>query len=155
MEAPRHAKCVFLGRLREQNDKFVSAIAECKVDQPALILHCLADLGEQLGTSQVAVGIVDVLEMVEVDKNQRKLKRVPMRTIYFGVQHEIQMPGVVQRGAIVGNGEFVNSLNVTRVFYGDRGVVRQRFQQRQISFAESFGPNTINQLDHSQALFAE
>src|ERR1700722_16121160 len=78
-----------------------------------------------------------------------------MRTIYFGVQHEVQVPGVVERGAIVGDGEFVNSLNVTRVFYGDCSVVRQRFEQRQISFAEPFGPDTINQLDHSQALFAE
>src|ERR1700722_7647737 len=149
MEAARHAERVFLGGLRKQNDKLIAAIAECKVDQPALILHCLPDLGEQLGAGQVAVGVVDILEMVEVDKNQRKLKSVPMRTIYFGVQHEIQAPGVVERGAIVGDGEFVNSLNVTRVFYGDCGVVRKSFQERQISLAESFGPDTINQLDHS------
>src|ERR1700730_10588083 len=65
------------------------------------------------------------------------------------------MPGIVEGGAVVGDGEFVDSLNVPRIFDSDRSIIRQRFQQRQVSLAESFRANAINQLDHSQALFAE
>src|ERR1700691_1878654 len=111
VQAACHAKCVFLGCLRQQHDKFVSAIAEREVDQTALVLHGCADLRKQPGANQMTVGVVDVLEVVKVDKDQRKLKGVAVRAINLSIQHEIQMPGIVETCAVIRNREFVDSLN--------------------------------------------
>ena len=96
-----------------------------------------------------------ILEVVEVDEDQRKLERISVGAVNFRIQHEIQMPRVVEAGAIVGDRQLMNALHVARIFNGDGGVVGQRFQQRQIALAETFGAHAIDQLDHTQALFAK
>ena len=79
------------------------------------------------------VRVVHHLEAVEVDEDQRKFKSVAVRAVDLRIQHEIQVPGVVQAGAIIGDGQLVNALHVPRILDGDRGVVGQRFEQSEVA----------------------
>src|SRR5271166_6142642 len=119
MQAARDTEGIFLRRLRQQHNEFVAAIPEGEVDQAALVFDGLADFAEQLRAHQVAVRIVNVLEMIEVDEDQGKLERIAMRAVDFRVEHEIQMTRVVERGAIVRNRELVNPLDVPGILDGD------------------------------------
>ena len=62
-----------------------------------------------------------------------EFESIAVRAVDLRVQHEIQMPRVVQAGAIVGDGQLVDALHVARVFDGDGGVVREGFEQRQVA----------------------
>ena len=84
----------------------------------------------------MAVRIVDALEVIEVDEDQRKFEAVAVRAVDFRVQHEVQMARVVEAGAIVGDGQLVDALHVARIFDGDGGKIGQRFEQRQVALAE-------------------
>ena len=53
-----YAERIFLGRLRQQDDEFIAAVAERQIDQAAFFLDGFADFRQQLRTDQVAVGIV-------------------------------------------------------------------------------------------------
>src|SRR5580704_7030307 len=65
------------------------------------------------------------------------------------------MPGIVERGAIISDGELVNALHVPRVFDGDCSVVRQCFEKCEVAFAETFGTDAVDQLDYAETLIAE
>jgi hypothetical protein len=118
-------------------------------------LHHLTDFGEQLGADQVAVRVVDGLEMIEVDEHERKFVAVALRAVDLRLQNEIQVPRVVQAGAIVGDGELVDALHVARVFQGDGGEIRQGFEQRQVALLKSLPAHAVDQLDDAEAMFAE
>ena len=83
------------------------------------------------------VRVVHQLEAVEINEDQRELERVAVRAVNLRIQHEIQMPRVVEAGAVVGDRELMNALDVPRIFDGNRGVVGKRLEQREISRAEA------------------
>ena len=143
VQAPRHDERVFLGGLRQQDHKLVAAVAEREIDQAAGALHDLPDFRQQLGPDQVAVRVVDALEVVEVDEHQRKFVAVALRAVNLRLQNEIHVPRVVQAGAVVGDGQFVNALDVARVFERDGREIRQRLEQRQIALLKSFAPTQL------------
>ena len=76
----------------------------------------------------MSLGIIHLLEMVQIDKNERKLVVVPLRPVNLGLQDESHMPRVIQRRAIIGNRKFVNALHVSRILQRNRRKVRKRFQ---------------------------
>src|SRR6202030_4708445 len=98
------------------------------------------------------VSIIHILEMIEVDEDQRELECIAMRAVNFGVEHEIQVAGVVQRGAVVCDRQLVNPLHMPRVFDGDGRIVCERFQKYQVTFAESLRTHTIDQFDDAYAM---
>ncbi len=57
---------------RHQDDEFVSAVACDYVRLPAFLLQQAADTGQNHVAFQVAVGIVDFLEFVEVHQHHRE-----------------------------------------------------------------------------------
>src|SRR6266850_7853110 len=99
----------------------------------------------------MSVRVVHLLEMIEIDKDDRKLVIVPLRAVDFRLQDEAHVPRVVERGAVVLDSQLVNSLHVARVLESDGGKVRERFEQFQVPRIETFGPDAIDQLDHAQA----
>ena len=96
----------------------------------------------------MAVGVVDLLEVVEVNKDHRKFVVVPRRAIDLGLQNFIEMAGVVEAGAIVGDGEFLNLLDGARVFNGDGGVVAECVQEEHFAFGVVVQRH-VHQLDHA------
>src|SRR6266850_3716572 len=99
----------------------------------------------------MSVRVVHLLEMIEIDKNDRKLVIVALRAVDFRLQDEAHVARVVQRGAVVLDGQLVNSLDVARVLESDSGKIRERFQQFQVPRIEALGPDAVDQLDHAQA----
>src|SRR6202011_1189111 len=136
---------------RQQNHKFIAAVAKRKIDQAAMCLQGAADFRQQSRANQVPVRVVDLLEVVEIDEHQGELVVVALRTVNLRLQDKAHVPRVIQRGAIVGDGQLVDALHVARVFQGNRGKVRQRFQQIQIARIESFWPKAIDEFDYPQA----
>ena len=62
-----------LAQAGQQRDELVAAVAEAGVVGAEDALHQAADLGEQAAADEVAVGVVDLLEAVEVDEEQAEL----------------------------------------------------------------------------------
>src|SRR2546426_11586161 len=99
----------------------------------------------------MSVRVVHLLEMIEIDKNDRKLVIVPLRAVDFRFQDEAHVARVIQRGAVVLDGQLVNSLYMARILDSDGSKVGKSFEQFQVSRIESLGPDAIDQLDHAQA----
>ena len=99
----------------------------------------------------MAVSVVDLLEMIEIDEHQRKFVVVALRAINFGFENESHVPRVVQRRAIIGDRQLVDALDVARIFERDGGEIRQRFEQFQIARIESVRADAIDQLDDAEA----
>src|SRR5579872_3695145 len=65
MQTARDAACVLFGSLRKQKNKFIAAVTESEIDQAAIALDHGADFAEELRAHQVAMGVVDGLEVIE------------------------------------------------------------------------------------------
>ena len=151
VQAAGDVQRIFLRGLRKQDHKFVAAVAEREIDQAAVRLQRVADFGEQARTDQVAVGVVDLLEVIEVDEHERKFVVVALRTVDFGFENEAHVARVVERRAIVGDGQFVDALDVARIFERDGSEIGQRFEQFQVARIEAVGADAIDQLDDAEA----
>src|SRR5581483_5220625 len=103
----------------------------------------------------MTVRVVDRLEMIEIQKDQREFVPVTLRAIDLRLKDEIEMARIVQSGAVVGNREFVNPLNVTRVFKRNCRKVRQSFQQRQVTIRKAVHIHAVDQLDHAETMVTE
>src|SRR5579864_131388 len=155
VETAGYTESVFFGGLRKQDYELVAAVAEGEIDHAALLFDGRADFGEELRAHEVAVGVVNIFEVIEIDEDERKLEGVAMRAVKLGIEHEIQMARVVEAGAIVGDGEFVDALHVARIFNCDRGVVGERFEQGEVALAETFRADAIDEFDDAEAMIAE
>src|SRR5580700_7367485 len=103
----------------------------------------------------MAVSVIHLLEMVQVDEHQRKLVVVPLRTVNFRFEDEAHVPRVVKAGAVVRDGQLVNSFHVPGVFERDGGKVGKSFEQLEVAIVKSFGAEAIDQLDDAEAGVAE
>ena len=75
------------------------------------------------------VRVIDLLEMIEINEHNGKLISETSRAVNLGLQRLIKMPRVVEAGAVVGDGQFLNLLHRTRIFNRDGGIVAQRLQK--------------------------
>src|SRR6266568_7309562 len=128
-QAPRHHQRRLFPGLGQQDDKFISAIAEGIVDQPQLRLDQISDLRQQLASNQVSVRVVHLLEVVKIDEEDGEFIVETRRAIDFRFQRLVKVARVVEASAIVRDGEFLDFLYRARVLDGDRGKVAQRLQE--------------------------
>src|SRR5215469_12055638 len=70
--------------------------------------------------------------MVQIDEYQRKLVVVPLRAINLRLQDVAHVSRVVERRAIISDGQVVNFLDVAGVLERDGGKIRERFEEFQI-----------------------
>src|SRR5882757_3754357 len=68
-ESFRDHHCRIFPSLWQQHNKFVSAVTKRKVNQSKLGLDQVPDLGEQAASHQMSLGIVDLFEVIEVNKD--------------------------------------------------------------------------------------
>src|SRR6266480_457257 len=155
MQTARHVQRALFRCLRQQDYKLIPAITEREIDQPAMLLQRISDLRQQPGAHQVPVRIVYLLEMVQVDENDREFVVVALRTVDLRLQDEAHVPRVIERSAVVGDGQLVNFLDVPGVLQGDGRKVRKRLEQLQVPRIESLRTDAIDELDHSQASVAK
>jgi hypothetical protein len=103
----------------------------------------------------MAVRIVDLLEMIQVDEDQRKLVVISLRTVDFRLEDEAHVPGVVEAGAIVGDGQFMNSFYVPGILKGDGRKVGKSFEQLEVAIVKTFRAEAIDEFDDAEAGVAE
>jgi transcriptional regulator with XRE-family HTH domain len=146
---------IFLGGLRQHQDELIATVAESKVCQATPGLQRLANFRQQFAAGQVAMGVVDAFEVVQVNENQGKLVAVAARAVNFLFEDFVQVAGIVQTGAVVGDRQFVNALDMSRVFDGDGSIVGQRFQQGQVALLKPVRAHAVDQLDDAEGMVAK
>src|ERR1700741_1578447 len=97
------------------------------------------------------MGVVYLFKVVQIDENNGKFVVVALLTIDFRVEDESHVAGVVERGAIILDGQLVNALDVAGILEGNRGKVRKRFEEFQVSRIETLRADAINEFNHAQA----
>src|SRR5579862_711059 len=155
MKAAGDVHGIFLGSLRKEQNELVATIAEGKINQAAVPLELVANFGEQAGADQVALGIIDLLEMIKVNEDEREFVVVALGTVDLGFENEAHVAGVIERGAVVGDGEFVNAFYVACVLESDGGEVRESFQELEVARIEAFGADAVNEFNDAEAGIAE
>src|ERR1700730_6137136 len=103
----------------------------------------------------MAVRVVHLLEMIEIDEHQRELIIVALRTVNLRLEDEAHVPGVVQTSAIVGDGQLVNSFHMPGIFECDGSKVGKSFKKLEVAIVKTFWTEAIDQLDDSEAGVAE
>src|SRR5580704_18436865 len=103
----------------------------------------------------MSVCIVHLLEMIKIDEYQRELIIVALRAVDFRLEDEAHVPGVVQTGAIVGDGQLVNSFHVPGIFECDGCKVGKSFEKLEVALVKTLWAEAIDQLDDPQAGVAE
>ena len=114
----------------EQGDELVAAVSEAGVCGAEGAAHEAADLGQQAAADEVAVGVVDLLEVVEVDEEQAEACLGDgCGELDLLVQQGVEVAGVEEAGAVVGDGELVDELDRAGILDGDGGVVAEDAQE--------------------------
>src|ERR1700730_373833 len=144
MKAAGDINSVFLGGLRQKDYEFVAAVAEGKVDQPAISFERVTHLREEPRADQVAVGVIYLLEVIKIDKNNGKFIVVTLRPVDFRIEDETHMARVIKRGAVIFDGEFMDALYVTRVFQCNRGKIGKGFEELEITGVKTIGTHTVD-----------
>lgn len=82
------------------------------------------------------MGIVNLFEMVEVEKDQRERTVVPLCPLSFVIDQFIEMAGVVESGQIISDDELIYFFEILGIFDGDRHIIGDGGQDRQGRFIE-------------------
>src|ERR1700722_11861335 len=86
----------------------------------------------------MSVSVIDLFEVVEIDEQDRELVAVASRAVNLGFQSLVEMTGVIEPGAVIGDGKFLNLFHGARVFNGDGGVIANRLQEKRFLVGEVF-----------------
>src|SRR2546428_2512889 len=85
-----------------------------------MLLQRISNFRQQPRANQMPVRIVHLLEMVQVDEHDREFVVVALRAVNLRLQDEAHVPRVIERSAIIGDGQLVNFLDVPRIFQRNR-----------------------------------
>ena len=133
----------------KQDDELIAAIAKGIVNQPQVRLDHVSDFCQQLAAHQMAVGVIDVLEMIEIDEDHAEFVFEAGRAIDFRLQRLVQVPRIVEAGAVIGDGQLLDLLDGAGVVDGDGGIIAERLQKEHFGVAEII-EHAIDQLDDAQ-----
>ena len=78
----------------------------------------------------MTVLVVDQLEMVKVHKDNAEFRVEATRTLELDLQGRMEVAGVEESRAVVGDGEFLDAFERAGVFDGNPGVVGEDMQER-------------------------
>ncbi len=109
--------------IRHEDDELIAAVAEAEIAEAAELAETGAGVGEQLTADEVTVGVVDELETVEVKEGEADGNALLGAEFEFAAEDVVEMAGVVESGAVVGDAQLLDAGDVARVFDGDGGVV--------------------------------
>ena len=90
-----------------------------------------AGFDQRLAARQVPVAVVDLLEAVEVEEQQRQRAAAAHRALGFAAQHQVQVARVVQPRQVVGDRQRLCLLERQRVVERNGGRLEQSAQRQQ------------------------
>ena len=111
--------------------EFVAAEPGDDVGFPGAAADDGGRLDQRLAAREVAVAVVDLLEAVQVEEQQRQRPSAARRALGLAPQHQVEVARVVQPGEVVGHRQRLGLLQRERVVEGDRRRLEQRTQRRQ------------------------
>jgi hypothetical protein len=91
-DAPPDGSGGFQIRLRQHHSEFIAAVTGRGIDRAATGAHRGAQPAQRCAANQMAVAIVDALERVKIEQQQRKLAACTVRTLDFDLQRLHQRP---------------------------------------------------------------
>ena len=132
----------------EDQHELVAAVARQRRalvgDGPA---QQVADLAQDLAAGEVAVPVVDVLEVVEVEEDDAAVAAVARDPGELLRQAQVQVALVVEAGQAVALGDLVRAPRVEQVLDRDRGVVGEDLEEPPVLLAEPAGPGAVDELE--------
>ena len=114
----RHDLGALAGRSREQDQELLAAPATGVVVDAEGAPKSLADTSQDLVSDVVSVGVVDLLEVVEVEEDDRELVALLLRRAQLVVEDLTEEAAVVEPGEGIGRGLVVEA----RVLEGYGGL---------------------------------
>ncbi len=143
-------------RVRNRDHEFVAAISSHELGWIWLeTTEQVADLPQDLASGQVAVAVVDELEVVEIEKEQRQVVAALLRLCDRALQREVEVAIVVEAGEVVPFRVLVRQLAVEDVLDRDRDVVGEDLQEIAIGAAVLGRTLAIDELEDAADLDAD
>src|SRR6185295_11817767 len=97
----------------------------------------------------MSMRVVDGFEVIEINKQHAEFISKARRTVDLSFERFIKMPCVIEAGAIIRDGQFLNFLDGACILNRDGSVVTERLQKESFLIGEVVEVH-IDQLDHSQ-----
>ena len=135
--------------LRKQGNELIAPVAEGVIDETEAVLDGDADFIQQAAADEVAVAVVDLLEVVEVEEEDAELVAEAGGAVDLGLDGVVEVARVVKSGAVIGDGEFLDLFDGAGVVDGDGGVVGQGLQEHELIVAEA-GHIDVDELDDAE-----
>jgi hypothetical protein len=88
---------VYLG-FRQHHHEFISPVPGHDIHIPEAVDQNLRHLDQHLAPHEMSVPVVDELEIVHVEEDQRDMRPVALGAFEFGVESLVQVPEVKQLG---------------------------------------------------------
>ena len=93
-----------LGRLAQEHDKFVAAVTAEQVGLPDPLLQDSPHLPHDFITLQVAQGVVDLLEVIDVQEKQRERGLIAAALLHLIVERLLEVAVIIQAGQGIPDG---------------------------------------------------
>ena len=135
--ADRHG--AFPARVGQDDREFVAAEPGHDVGFAGAAADDAGRLDQRLAARQMAVAVVDLLEAVQVEEQQRQRPAAARGALGFAAQHQVQVAGVVEPREVVGHRQRLGLLQRQRVVERDGRRLEQRPQRRHERRAERRG----------------
>src|SRR3954452_21695145 len=135
--------------LRQDDDELLAAVATDHVDLADLIADPVGDLHHHRVAHLVAVGIVDLLEQVEVEHQDGQRAVEPAGTLDFSTQGCLEEPVVAETGEAVGDRQALRLLMQQHVVESDRGLTRERANRFEIGVVERLAIGAVVEVQHT------
>ena len=136
--------------LRQRDGHLLAAVARRLVDLARGLAQRVGDLLEHLVALQVPVGVVDALEVVDVEHDQPELVAEAPRALDLGRDDLLEAAVVEQAGQLVRDRLALDLLVQVDVLDRDRGLVREVLEQLALALAERpAGPGDRDHAEHA------
>ncbi|EEF26840.1 conserved hypothetical protein [Ricinus communis] len=150
-QALGHGQCHLVAGVRQQHHHFLAAVAHREVGRPQRAAQHLRRRAQRFVAGQVPMGVVELLEVVQVDHDQRQRRVGTVRGGHHGRQQVVEPGAVVQARQAVDHRqlavELAQFLAAPQLRVGRADAERQQPQQvarQDVGF--------INQLPHQVGL---
>ena len=134
-------------RLRQHHHELVAAVAGQDVGLAHRLHQDAAHLGQGARARQVAVRVVDALEAVQVQEDDRERDAVALAALDLAADVDVQVARVEELGEVVGDGELLRALEEDGVLDGDGAGLHQGEQHLQVGLGE-LAPQLVDDLHH-------
>src|SRR4051794_17396299 len=135
--------------LGQDHDELLAAVATDHVDLADLIADPVGDLHHDGVAHLVAVGVVDLLEQVEVEHQDGQRPVEPAGALDLSAQGRLEEPVVAEAGEAIGDGKALRLLMQQHVVESNRGLTREGANRFEIGVVERLVVRAVVEVQHT------